>query len=386
MYTSFDHLSQDEIKILMDRYYGGENTKSLISEYDLKVNPSHLYRLFPVEISVDKTCKYCGEYLVRQRCSRSALVSRWTRLGDRDYYCPKCNHKPYIEYCKCNNCVEEREFFLQKEKEEVVRKQSLINKVYSHKEAIGFDSLTFTEKVYLGAFWQAFSKEKLYEISIPKNWDKRLAPGTGYLAFSMIYSLYNRNIITISPSSPIEAFYEENFPNKFIMSKVIWLINVNFTLNQLVRSDCYSNRYEEEALMLWNEIALAECIEYLMFRMKKVGLDFTPNDKLEKLIQLLLREYSVAQIYAIIWRAVAKTSNQYLKGNISKQHAVNLISYHCEDYVKIVKLNNWIIPTYLKPKELPRNVLSSFFFYKVVKFGKLGWIYPPTKISDICQV
>ena len=50
MYKDLSHLSDEEIQILMDRYYNkGEDAQELIKEYNLYVIPSRFTRLFPPE-------------------------------------------------------------------------------------------------------------------------------------------------------------------------------------------------------------------------------------------------------------------------------------------------------------------------------------------------
>lgn len=103
MPRNLNHLSDSEIDTLMERYYAGEAVTKLLKEYHLSVHTSGLHLLFPPEICKEEICEYCGEYLVRDRLSKTAVT--WGR-SNSEMYCPLCKHRPYAHNCKCSNCVE----------------------------------------------------------------------------------------------------------------------------------------------------------------------------------------------------------------------------------------------------------------------------------------
>lgn len=376
MFKDLKHLSNIEIETLMQRYYNGETITNLLNEYHLSVRANELYKLFPLEILKNETCKYCKEPLVRNRLSKTD--NKW-KYNNFNIYCPLCHHKPYEQNCKCNNCIKEKQLLIE------YRKQ-LIKKVYAQKtNPVNFYKLSFEQKVFLGTLCRALCKENLSEINPYIESHVILAP-TNELCSQIYTSLSYNKIITVSPTSPIEAFVidNDNFPNTYFTYKVTYYLNLEFPPNkqelftEILNPTYYSSEYKDEALYLWRKIAIGECLEYLNYQLDKVGFEFTPGDKTYKIFDILLNDFSVSQIYGIIWKAIADASKLYLERNISKKHAANTVIGSCERFAERAKINGWNLTEYNRIKDLPQSTLSSFFFNQVLKIGDMGFKLPPT--------
>lgn len=377
MYKDLKHLSDDEINSLVQRYYAGEAVSKLLKEYQLSVRANDLYTLFPPEICENEICEYCGEYLVRDRVPKAAMS--W-RQNDTGLYCPVCKHKPYIHSCQCSNCVE-------KERELQKSREKRIQEVYSIKSnPVNFSEIPFEQKVFLGALCRALCRENLYEINPYTESEVVLTP-TDELRAQMYNVLYENGIITVSPVSPVEAFVidHEEFPNRFYTYKVIYNLNLRFPPNkkelftEIFDPNYYSSSAnKDDALELWRRIAVGECIEYLIYQLDSVGFEFSPGEKTKKTFEILLNDFSVSQIYGIIWKSVADVSRLYLEKGISKRHAANSVIGACERLGERAKMNGWTLTEYNRIKDLPQSELSSFFFNKVLKIGEMGFRLPPT--------
>jgi hypothetical protein len=140
----------------------------------------------------------------------------------------------------------------------------------------------------------------------------------------------------------------------------------------------YSKSHADEALALWKEIAIAECIEYLQHQLKAVNFAFSPGEKTHKVFDIILNDFSVSQIYGIIWRAVANASKSCLERSISKKHAANSVIGACERYAENAKMNGWDLNQYNRIKDLPQSILSEFYFNRVLGIGDMGFRIPPT--------
>lgn len=379
MPRNLNHLSDSEIDTLMERYYAGEAVTKLLKEYHLSVHTSGLHLLFPPEICKEEICEYCGEYLVRDRLSKTAIT--WGR-SNSEMYCPLCKHRPYAHNCKCSNCVEAERALAEYQKEQ-------IKEVYSRKRTpVDFEDLSFEQKVYLGALCRALCKENLLEIKPYHSANTALAP-TDDLRSQMYKSLSYDEIIAVSPSSPIEAFVtdDDDFPNRYYTYKVTYYINLACSsdkqelFDEILNPTYYSPEDEEDALCLWRKIAVGECLEYLDYQLKKVGFEFSPGEKTYRTFDILLNDFSVSQIYGVIWKAVADASKLYLEGGISKKHAANTVIGACERYAERAKLSGWTLTGYNRIKDLPQSALSSFFFNRVLAIGDKGFKCPPTAES-----
>ena len=298
---------------------------------------------------------------------------------ERDLYCPICGHKPFQSHCKCENCLE-------KERLHQIEQLEQIHEMYSRvRTPVDFFSLSFENKVFLGALCRALLKENLYEITPYSRSEIVLAP-TNDLRKKMYSNLIHDQVIAVSPQSPLEAFVtdSEDFPNTFYTYEVTYFLNLVFPANkqdlftEILNPSYYSVDCADKALTLWKEIAIAECIEYLQYQLNRVNFEFTPGDKTYKTFEIILNDFSVSQIYGIIWRAVADASKLYLEKGISKKHAANSVIGACERYAERAKLNKWDLTQYNRIKDLPQSALSLFYFNRVLSIGEMGFRVPPT--------
>jgi hypothetical protein len=89
---------------------------------------------------------------------------------------------------------------------------------------------------------------------------------------------------------------------------------------------------KNEALIIWKEIALNECLEYFKYQMDKVKFDFNPGEKTSTVFKDLLEHFSVAQIYGIIYKAIANAIRYYQETNIARKQAANSVIGNCQRY------------------------------------------------------
>lgn len=378
MRKDLSHLTPEEVESLMRRYYGGETVSKLTKEYSISVHASELYKLFPPEVFQNYTCEYCDEFLV---INRPPKMMKDAPKYKRDLYCPICGHKPFQAHCRCKNCLEE---------ERLLRIEQLerIHEVYSRaRTPVEFSCISFENKVFLGALCRALLKENLYDIAPYAESEKILAPTVG-LCKKIYSSLIHQQIIAVSLQSPLEAFDidSEDFPNTFFTYEVTYFLNLVFPPNkqdlftEVLNPSYYTPDYADEALALWKEIAIAECIEYLQYQLDKVNFEFSPGEKTYKTFDIILNDFSVSQIYGIIWRAVADASKLYLEKGISKIHAANSVIGACERYAERAKMSGWDLTQYNRIKDLPQSELSLFYFNRVLGIGEMGFRVPPTVV------
>ena len=154
-------------------------------------------------------------------------------------------------------------------------------------------------------------------------------------------------------------------------------MNKETLFNEILSPTYYAPEVADAALSLWRQIAIAECIEYLEYRLDKVGFNFAAGDKTYKTFDILLNDFSVSQIYGIIWRAVAEASKLYLEKGLTKRHAANSVIGSCQRYAERAKINGWNLTEYNRPQDLPQSELSAFFFNRVLGIGDMGFRLPP---------
>lgn len=374
-----EHLTEEQIQDLISRYYNHENNKNLISEFKIDISESQLYKVFPPQIFENYKCEYCEQSLVADRKSKTN-----NHYMERDLYCLNCSHK-LIRNCNCENCCEKAEKKLQLKKELIVRYLAI-----HQPSKVNYNDLDFKGKIYLGALCEFSLSEDMYTINeyiVSRTKVKDLAP-TKKMIIDIYSYLLKIKAIKISPYSDADAFYFED--NKIIPKNLLDLkYELNLVLppnkadllNDILYPKNYGENYKKEIHGLWLEIALEECIEYLLYKFSEINFEFSPAEKTYVTFQNLLVNFSVSQIYSIIYAGVNDASNKYMsKSMSSKKHAANYVITFCGYRGETALRNNWDIKGFSRIRDLPQSELSLFLFEKVAKIGELGFSYPPTEL------
>lgn len=384
------HLTMLQIESLMNKYYNGVKASDIIKEYNIDTTSSKLYSLFPPIICEDIICPVCNEPMYKERDSKSSYS--WNK---KKPFCAICGHTDEI-ICKCNYCIAEREKVRKLNEERKVRilqeKREKIKKVYDlNIVPVNYSELNFREKVFLGALLRTSLSEDM-EVILPLNdAERELAPTIGYIKEILSY-LIGRGVISVDSNSSIDAFLDSNeekdieFPNVYYITMVKYRINIvgdeeiKNILSKIINPKSFSDADKEDALNIWKEIALEECIEYFEYQMKSVRFDFNIGEKTIAIFKDLLENFSVSQIYGIIYKSVANATKYYQESSVSKKQAANSVIGGCQRYAERTMINNWELAKYSRIKELPQSMISEFFFDRVIGVGSLGFNMPPSEL------
>ena len=384
------HLTMLQIESLMNKYYNGVKASDIIKEYNIDTTSSKLYTLFPPIICEDIIFPVCNEPMYKERDSKSSYS--WNK---KKPFCAICGHTDEI-ICKCNYCIAEREKVRKLNEERKVRilqeKREKIKKVYDlNIVPVNYSELNFREKVFLGALLRTSLSEDM-EVILPLNdAERELAPTIGYIKEILSY-LIGRGVISVDSNSSIDAFLDSNeekdieFPNVYYITMVKYRINIvgdeeiKNILSKIINPKSFSDADKEDALNIWKEIALEECIEYFEYQMKSVRFDFNIGEKTIAIFKDLLENFSVSQIYGIIYKSVANATKYYQESSVSKKQAANSVIGGCQRYAERTMINNWELAKYSKIKELPQSMISEFFFDRVIGVGSLGFNMPPSEL------
>ena len=384
------HLTMLQIESLMNKYYNGVKASDIIKEYNIDTISSKLYTLFPPIICEDIICPVCNEPMYKERDSKSSYS--WNK---KKPFCAICGHTDEI-ICKCNYCIAEREKVRKLNEERKVRilqeKREKIKKVYDlNIVPVNYSELNFREKVFLGALLRTSLSEDM-EVILPLNdAERELAPTIGYIKEILSY-LIGRGVVSVDSNSSIDAFLDSNeekdieFPNVYYITMVKYRINIvgdediKNILSKIINPKSFSDADKEDALNIWKEIALEECIEYFEYQMKSVRFDFNIGEKTIAIFKDLLENFSVSQIYGIIYKSVANATKYYQESSVSKKQAANSVIGGCQRYAERAMINNWELAKYSRIKELPQSMISEFFFDRVIGVGSLGFNMPPSEL------
>lgn len=365
MYTSLDHLSKEEVIRIKERYYQGESVYKLMEEYDLRVLPSTFYKLLPPDLVQDYGCSKCNANLVIDAVPRSK--QRQDKYPQQ-YYCPICGRRPFKEK---SGWVA----FPSLSEKERKQKQQRIEEYYEKNLVpVEYDALSLTQKVYLAVLCKSLLRKDRETIKPLCETELTLA-ATPELQEKIYKELIKAGIIIVSAESRMDAFdiNSKIFPKKYDREKVSYKLNLMHMENgfgdirKLLSINCDNN--DPEIIQLWKEIAIGECIVYLKYRLEKVGFQFQAGNKTKAVFQKLLKNFSVSQIYYIIWCKVSDASRWYLEGGVSRQRVANSVIAACERYGENALYYKRELPQYHKPSDCPRSVLTRYFYFDVLKLG-----------------
>ena len=374
------HLSKIQIEELIERYYNKEKVKNLIAEYEIDARPSQLVKLFPPTITED-ICPYCDVNLVIKHSSRDYS---WNK---KSATCPSCGHEEG-GFCWCANCKEKEQIRAQNERQE---KQELLDSLLhiDEDEKVDLDSLSFEDKIYLGAFLREGISEDFNYIRPIDSFDNPLAPTQDYIS-EILEVLREKRLIVVHPNSDSEFFEDIDIETgnfRFYPYKVKWALNVKKEgLNKVPLVDSLINPdYDvepEESYQIWRRISLHEALEYFYHSVNNIlGVEYSPGEKTIAVLNDLINDYSVSQIYTIIYRSTNNALRFPVERGVSRKHASNTIVGNAQNFAERAKVNKWDVQRYSRLRELPESALSKFFFERILKIGYAGFNEKPRLIE-----
>lgn len=370
-HTNLDHLSENEKFELIKKYYDGVKVKDLLKEYNLGISPGKLYSLFPLMVLQNHPCDYCG-------CPTKTWYGPkgYKDMYIRNAFCPDCGHRPLDKSCDCEKCVE------YSKKQEQIKKQK-INETYSVRKNIkDVTTLSLQDRVFLVALYNALFDAHTKKITPLKESSEYLAPTVEY-ANSMIAKLLEDNVISVDPQSPISAFADDNFPHKYKMEEVSYCINVDVAMGnkrELIEQllpEGYITNNKMKIIELWRDIAIEECIAYLMMELKKFYFDYRPAKETRNIIDGLLVDFSIAQIFTLIWNAKKYAAILCVDKKLTRKHAAYSVPRITMKNAQTAVERNWTIGNSFV---LQHNALSNVFLSDCLHIGQKGYT---EKISDL---
>jgi hypothetical protein len=329
-------------------------------------------------LSVNDVCSGCGaSYVYKNRTDFQQRVR---------YY-----HNSWL----CAACVEQerkRQKALQVAEEE--RRRALIYTTYSSVERspIDLSQITFEHAIYLLSLIRLAASEDFTHIQPLRLITEPLAPTNSFTS-EVIVQLYRHKIIYICPNSSIDAFlFENGGAHRFYPDRVSWDLPISSTSNNsqgliedleaVFRNENWPESWRNEWRTLWKKIALQECLQYLEMGLNEHGLSLNPGEKTHLVFNGALEQYSVAQIYNMIWRAVRDAAAFYLRERVPKQHAANTVIGSIQRQADRARAEGWDVKPYRRDFRCPQSMISHVLFDTALQIGERGFNSPPGAISE----
>lgn len=204
-----------------------------------------------------------------------------------------------------------------------------------------------------------------------------LAPSSYDL--QVIFQLMRLGLIHISDASSLNAF-NVNSENEvsYYFNKIRWKItpttlNIIGALEHAIESGEWPSRWHAEAADAMQRLALAECLEYLSFCADSRGMQAPQGEKTRLMFLSLMREFSVGQLYGLIWRSAANAADYYVRSGVSKNQAANSIITRIQGLADRGKAENWEVKPFSRERSCPRSQLNYVLYDAFLKVGERGF-------------
>ena len=312
------HLRPKQIIQLMDEYYAGVRVKKLIEDYKINCRPNDLHKYFPPRV-LDKKCPICGENFLKKRPSKTEIENQgnpYRKIEAKKPYCPSCGHID-DDICECAACVEKR-------KEEQIKREAELEKMAneikielekSYTGKVSVDELGFKDRIYLASllgYGLSDDANVIKSLSECENSYSCLAEGD--MDERIVDYLLKRNIIIIDTSYLVYAFKQGKVENKYMRYKLNVEIDDNNigALQELMspKIDFSDENNIVDAYNLWKEVAMNDCIAFLVNEMRKKKVEFCPVKKTYILIDSMLKHFSTLQVQYIIYKSIYEISGE----------------------------------------------------------------------------
>jgi hypothetical protein len=346
-------LTSEEIENVIQDYHEKElKILDIIEKYGLeKVNISEFRTYLPPALHSDNICPECKAVSWIAHTARGMLSKP---------YCPVCETPMYEDFCP-ENRLRALEFErLRREQEEA--EWSYWHAIPPDLEAHGiidvtserYESLDFDVKVFLGSLVANAISEDFTRVDGGKLRDFKLYPNSSEIT----------RILSVLGGE-----------NKTVCE---WLFGFDEEIaKKLLLPEKRLEASIEYQFKLWKQIIMDEARELLEFQMSDSGFELVQGQVVDEILSDLLEDYSLGQVYHLIYNAVNAACKFYAKNNI-RQYAANTVIYNCRRNRDRYKANGWDLKAYNRPWGCKQSEMSRYFFDSVLQIGEEGFKTRPS--------
>jgi hypothetical protein len=373
------HTDDEDIRMLCEQYWKMSDSKTftfklseLLEQYG--VSAVALRKLVNTNSTAHLSkfsCIECGE--------PRPFTSRTDFLNSSRYY----SRTPWV----CSTCadIQLQEKQREQEREDQLR-QEVVDAEYQRKRDYGVSvvDMCFADAIYLLGVIRTGACEDLSYIMPHEHYDIPLSPHADF-DLEILRQLYHAGILCVHPGSKGQAVkVKSEVPETFSFYplQVHWLLSLPESeratdlvaeLENMLQKGNWPDAWASQVQELRTRVALEESLQYLQYVLSDHGFDLTVGKKTTQVLQSLLRKFSVAQICNFSWRAAKEAASFYMRKDVSKKHAVNIVSGVIQRMADRAIAEGWETKPFGRNYDLPQCMISQVLYNTVLQIGDDGF-------------
>lgn len=375
------HLTEEQVSLIVKRYYEGEVIQILLEEFNLDIHQSYLIKMFP-DVETDETCNYCGTKLTGTIISRATNSQGLLHLDK--VKCPSCAH-PNMDDCYCKMCRTLRtQAKLERQQREL--DNALLPFAQFNNRKIKEQELSLYELLMLCVLVRTLlSFDGLF--LIPFDTDiKRIYPSNFYLLEVLNY-LSRKGIL-----KPQEEISLKNIHNGSLnLLSIMLYINIepkdgNYSalINRLIYPERQMFKENPEfCLTMWKKIVYLEVVDYANYTMKKIKVNSFFSDRVEERVNYLSNHFSIAEIYPMVYRTGGYIAKLMINRIFNIAHCESYLFNHVEQEANKILSGEYSRNEFKRNYDLHESSLYDVFFNYILGIGMKGYNQvPSTKVFE----
>lgn len=383
LHPAVAHLDQDELERLMDGYMSGIKSTILCEKFNISAHPSQLRKLLPSTV-LAQVCSVCGGDMIRRVPSR--LQGKVCTSHEE---CARCRHENN-DSCQCSSCIKKREREIHEAQLQwrIKVKQAIVA-IQPHETKVipALSDMSLEMAVSLLAFIRCCPPDA-QDVSEPVLMSVIPYAPTSNLANDLLKSLSMSGLIVLSEHSSEHTVDLDGEMLTYNAQCVRWKMPVNNRLEFVEAIEVagltgeWPSHWHDQIKPLWLKIALAECRQFYGYQAGARGLNIRGETAVTEMLVNLLRDYSVAQSYCLIWRGAQQAADFMVRERASRVHAANFMVGACQRFADKARAELWTVKAFGRNFDLPRSMISYVMFDVLLKIGERGFSEPIGNISN----
>jgi len=329
--------------------------------------------------SPGEMCIQCGQPAFYTSRSDFQQKTRW-RGGAKQWICAGCERSVREERA--------REYERQ-QLEELEKKRTILRDAFDLEYTITLDPkvLSLEDAIYLISFVRLGASEDFEVVEPILTLPGILAP-TPKLTYEILKRLIALRIIIPHPASVPDAFnFEDDRIKSYHLDRVKWGLVFGADLDQkkktiqavetILKSSEWPDEWQNQRQTLWKKVALEECLAYLNVCMTEHKFSFNPGDKTYLVLDSALEDFSIAQVYNLVWAATRDAAAYQVREGVSRNHAANMVIGSIQRKAERALAEGWQVKAYRRDFRCPQSAVTSVLFNLVLQIGEAAFGVPP---------